>query len=76
MQSIGVSELRANLSSFLERVKAGEVIIITSRGHEVARLIPPTLIITAAREKLMELRQTAQVDDIFSSTNDDWGVNQ
>lgn len=75
MQSIGVSELRANLSSFLERVRAGEVIIITSRGQEVAHLVPPTLITTAAREKLTELRQTAQVDDMFSPVSEDWIVN-
>jgi|GEM_PF-5886028 len=43
MQSIGVSELRTNLSGFLEQVQAGEIIVITSRGQEVARLVPPDL---------------------------------
>ncbi|TMG49460.1 MAG: type II toxin-antitoxin system prevent-host-death family antitoxin [Chloroflexi bacterium] len=36
-----VSKLRASLSDFLRRVKAGEEILITERGRVVARLIPP-----------------------------------
>ncbi|MFQ5614823.1 MAG: type II toxin-antitoxin system Phd/YefM family antitoxin [Anaerolineae bacterium] len=51
MLSIGVSELRANLTEFLQKVKAGEVVVITSRGVEVARLVPPHFATTAAREQ-------------------------
>jgi prevent-host-death family protein len=38
--SVGVRELRQNLSRFLERVKAGEAFVVTERGSEVARLTP------------------------------------
>ena len=38
--SVGVRELRQNLSRYLERVKAGESLIVTERGREVARLTP------------------------------------
>jgi prevent-host-death family protein len=38
--SVGVRELRQNLSRYLERVKAGETLTVTERGHEVARLVP------------------------------------
>jgi prevent-host-death family protein len=38
--SVGVRELRQNLSRFLERVKAGESFVVTERGSEVARLTP------------------------------------
>lgn len=38
--SVGVRELRQNLSRYLERVKAGEALIVTERGRVVARLIP------------------------------------
>lgn len=72
MQSIAVSELRANLSGFLERVQAGEILIITSRGQEVARLVPPELVTAAAREKLTELRQSAQVGDVLSPLGEPW----
>ena len=39
-QCVGVRELRQNLSRYLERVKTGESLVVTERGHEVARLIP------------------------------------
>lgn len=39
-ESVGVRELRQNLSRYLERVKAGEALVVTERGRQVARLIP------------------------------------
>jgi prevent-host-death family protein len=38
--TVGVRELRQNLSRYLERVKDGETLVVTERGREVARLIP------------------------------------
>ena len=40
-----VSELKASLSAYLTRVKAGEEVIVTERGKPVAKLVPlpPTL---------------------------------
>ncbi len=37
---VGVRELRQNLSRYLDRVKAGEDLIVTEHGREVARLVP------------------------------------
>lgn len=37
---IAISELRANLKSFVDRAHAGERIIVTDRGVPVARLGP------------------------------------
>jgi prevent-host-death family protein len=39
-KTVGVRELRQNLSKYLERVKQGETLTVTERGHEVARLVP------------------------------------
>lgn len=39
-EAVGVRELRQNLSRYLERVKRGETLTVTERGHEVARLVP------------------------------------
>jgi prevent-host-death family protein len=39
-KTVGVRELRQNLSRYLERVKAGETLTVTERGQEVARLVP------------------------------------
>ena len=40
MVSVGVRELRQNLSRYLSEVKEGESFIVTERGREVARLTP------------------------------------
>lgn len=37
---VSVTELRANLASFLDQVKGGEELIITDRGEPIARLVP------------------------------------
>jgi prevent-host-death family protein len=39
-KTVGIRELRQNLSRYLERVKEGETLTVTERGHEVARLVP------------------------------------
>jgi len=40
MKTAAVSELKARLSKYLHRVKAGEEVLITDRGNPVARLLP------------------------------------
>lgn len=40
MDSVGVRELRQNLSRYLAQVKEGESFVVTERGREVARLTP------------------------------------
>jgi prevent-host-death family protein len=37
---VGVRELRNNLSRYLERVQAGEEVLVTDRGRAVARVLP------------------------------------
>jgi prevent-host-death family protein len=36
----GVAELKAGLSRFLDRVKAGHEVVVTDRGQPVAKLVP------------------------------------
>ncbi len=40
MKKAAVAELKAQLSRFLSRVKAGEEILVTERNVPVARLVP------------------------------------
>lgn len=40
MESIGIRELRQHASRYLERVRHGETLEVTDRGHPVARLVP------------------------------------
>ncbi|MBU0511584.1 MAG: type II toxin-antitoxin system prevent-host-death family antitoxin [Chloroflexi bacterium] len=43
--SVGIRELKTNLSKYLRRVKAGQIVIITERGKLIGRILPeaPTL---------------------------------
>ena len=40
METVGIRELKANLSRYLSKVKSGEKIIITDRKKEVAIIAP------------------------------------
>lgn len=40
MTDVATSELRANLSTWIRRVREGEEVVITDRGFPVARILP------------------------------------
>ena len=41
MVEVSVKDARDNFKAWLDRAEAGEEIVITRRGKEVARLVPP-----------------------------------
>ena len=43
MTTVGVAELRQNLSKYLQRVAQGERLVVTDRNRPVAELGPPPL---------------------------------
>ena len=43
MKEVGAFEAKSRLGQLLDRVEAGEEVIITRRGRAVARLVPPSL---------------------------------
>jgi prevent-host-death family protein len=72
MLSIGISEFRAKMNLILQKVQNGEIVALTSRGTEVARLVPPDFAQAAARQELDRLRQTAVVGDVLSPLGERW----
>lgn len=42
MISIGIRDLKNNLSRYVRRVEAGERVAVTDRGRVVAELVPPS----------------------------------
>lgn len=72
MRTVAVSELRDNLMSILKKVQAGEDIIVTSRGNEVAKLVPVENKRKMAKQRLKELQKTASVGDVLSTVNEEW----
>jgi len=51
---VGIRELKAHLSRYVAQVKAGERIVVTDRGEQVAELVP------ISRESLVLDRLTKQ----------------
>jgi prevent-host-death family protein len=37
---VGVRELRNHLSRYLDRVREGDELVVTDRGHAIARVVP------------------------------------
>jgi len=40
MKTTAISELKAHLSEYLNRVKSGDEVLVTDRGKPVARIVP------------------------------------
>ncbi|CAB1062336.1 hypothetical protein D1BOALGB6SA_7112 [Olavius sp. associated proteobacterium Delta 1] len=72
MESIAVSKLRENMVLFLNKVQLGESITITSRGTEIALLVPIKNKKEVSRNALKQLRKTAVVGDVVSPIEDEW----
>lgn len=54
----GIRELKAHLSRYVQKVKTGEVVIITERGKPVARIVPTE---TSIEVRLKELEQAGLI---------------
>jgi prevent-host-death family protein len=78
MIAVGISEFRARMNAILQKVQNGEVVTLTSRGVEIAKLVPPDFAQFAARQELEQLRQTAVVGDVLSpvEAEDRWRAAQ
>jgi len=72
MEKVGVSTLRENLSVFLKKVQKGEIITITSRGRDMARLVPVEDKTVKSMEILRELGKNALIGDIISPIDENW----
>jgi prevent-host-death family protein len=49
MNTISVGEIEQNFSSYLQRVQAGEVFVITDHGTPVAEIMPVATLIDGIR---------------------------
>lgn len=74
MKQVKVTEFRAHLPEYLDKVKKGETITVMSRGQPVARLVPATGVVEDARERLLALRKRARIDDIVSPVGVEWSA--
>ncbi len=61
MKIAKVSELKASLSKYLARVKAGEEVVVTERGIPVAKLVPIPPAEGAEEERLARLERAGLI---------------
>lgn len=72
MEKVSVSVLRENLSMFLNKVQNGQTIIISSRGHNLAKLMPIEEKMESSRETLRKIGKNAHIGDILSPVDEEW----
>ena len=72
MQTINISDFRANLLKYLEIAHDGEQISVTSNGRLLATITPPTNQKKIARQQLQTLASTAKIHDVTRPTNSEW----
>lgn len=74
METVNISELRANLLKYLERTRAGEQFAVTSKGKVLATLTPPAQQREQAKKQMQKLAETAWVGDVITPIDEDWDV--
>ena len=67
-----VSELKASLSKYLARVKAGEEVIVTERGKPVAKLVPMPRDEDPEMERLRDMERRGLVTMGTGRVSDDF----
>jgi prevent-host-death family protein len=72
MMQVNVTEFRNHLPSYLDKVKRGEEIALTSRGKTIARLVPEIKECEAALNRLAEIRKNSWVGDVTSPVDATW----
>lgn len=55
LTTIGIRDLKAQLSSYVQEAKAGNIVIITERGQPVAKLTPIRPTIEQRLDELVEV---------------------
>jgi len=61
MKSATVSKLKATLSEYLARVKAGKEVLVTERGKPIAKIIPLAPVNSTTSPNLLELARAGLV---------------
>lgn len=72
MQQVPVTVFRKHIPEYLGKVRQGEKISLTSRGQEVARLVPPEDTRLSAQVQLDALRVQCHVGDVISPVDIEW----
>jgi prevent-host-death family protein len=72
MQQVSVTTFRKYIPDYLDKVRKGEEISLTSRGHVIARIVPPVDERMKAREQLEAIRKNCTIGDITTPLDTEW----
>ncbi|MDE1465554.1 type II toxin-antitoxin system Phd/YefM family antitoxin [Spartinivicinus poritis] len=72
MQTINISDFRANLLKYLEIANAGEQISVTSNGKLLATITPPENQRELARKQLKAIASNAKINDVTTPIESEW----
>ncbi len=75
MQTVNISDFRANLLKYLEKANAGEQLIVTTNGKLLATITPPVKQKQQAKQQLEQLAENTRIDDVISPTDSSWEAN-
>ncbi|MFN8465649.1 MAG: hypothetical protein U0X20_08875 [Caldilineaceae bacterium] len=74
-RTVDAAELQENWNAYLNRVAAGETLLIAVDGKIVARLMPETDPAEAAYQRILNYRKDAWVGDVLSGADETWEQN-
>jgi len=72
VETVNISELRANLLKYLEKANAGQQITVTTNGKVLATISPPAQQRESAISQLRAIAATAKIHDATSPIAVDW----
>ena len=75
MQTVNISDFRANLLKYLERANAGEQINVTTNGKLIATIAPPVNQKQLAQQQLAQLAKSARIHDVVAPIDSEWDAN-
>jgi len=72
METVNISEFRANLLKYLDIANSGNEIMVTSNGKQLATISAPSRQKESARAQLDALSGNAVIHDVISPIKSDW----
>ncbi len=72
MQTVNISELRANLLKYLEKANAGEQISVTTNGKLIATIAAPVNQRQLAKQQLQQIAKSAKIQDVVAPIDTEW----
>ncbi|PCK05778.1 MAG: prevent-host-death family protein [Alteromonadaceae bacterium] len=75
MQTVNISDFRANLLKYLEKANSGEQISVTTNGKLLATIAPPINQKQQAKQQLAQLAKSTKVFDVVSPIDSEWDAD-